>query len=165
MRRVLREWRVEITLVALLGLGLFLLLERLDIRITLWRWLDQAALVAGDAVLSFMRTFLPNTLSDWIGVVMIAGVLLLARWRLRWRLLRSPSFSSQACPRCGSHLHRIHRKPYDRAIETLIVPVRRYLCSNSACRWSGLRVEGRKLKRKQPGETMSSETSAGGSNL
>jgi hypothetical protein len=38
-------------------------------------------------------------------------------------------------------LHRIHRKPLDRLANILAVPVHRYMCTNKACRWSGLRVD------------------------
>jgi hypothetical protein len=141
LRRILREWRVEIILSAALALAAFLLLERMDIRATLWSGLNRLVDAAGAAALRVLGLVMPTTLSDLVGLLLVIGVAILAAWRLRWRLMRSPSLTGRVCPRCGSSLKRIHRKPLDRAINTIIVPIHRYTCSNSTCRWRGLRVD------------------------
>ncbi len=79
------------------------------------------------------------SLSDLVGGLLIAGALLAIVLRVRWRLLNNPQLASITCPRCGGQIHRIHRKTLDRLI-CLYVPVRRYRCHDSACRWHGLRV-------------------------
>jgi hypothetical protein len=146
MRRKLRDWQIELILLALLAVAAFLLLEQWDIRGTLWRWLDTALVVSTQVFNTTLRRVIPNTVSDLIGLMLIVTVLILARWRARWRLMHSPSLASRICPRCDSQLRRIHRKPLDRAINRLLAPVHRYMCSNRECRWTGLRVDSPKPK-------------------
>lgn len=40
------------------------------------------------------------------------------------------------CPKCGSKLGRIHRRPVDR-FYSLINPIIRYRCRNIKCHWEG----------------------------
>lgn len=161
MKRFLREWRIEILMVLAALAGIFLLVEQISIRSIVWHWLMllvDAVSHAVSVVAAGLRAILPSTPSDILGWLLIIGVLLVARWRIRWRLLRQPRLSAvQGCPRCGSPLHRIHRRRVDHLINRLVVPVRRYLCSNEGCRWSGLRVEPRKLKRKSAASAQSAD--------
>jgi hypothetical protein len=79
-----------------------------------------------------------NRLDPILGLLFL-GVIAMAALALRRHLLRSTHFTDLHCPRCGSSLKRIHRHPRDRLLN-LWVPVRRYICSNRTCRWSGLRI-------------------------
>lgn len=133
MKRILREWRVEILLVVGLVLAAFLLLEGMDIRSTVWQGLNRVLDAAGDAIMSFLGRVTATAMSDLLGLMLVIGVIILAGWRLRWRLRRSPSLISRVCPRCGKPLLRVHRKPFDRLINKIIVPVHRYGCSREQC--------------------------------
>lgn len=141
MKAFLRKWRVEIALFAVLTAGLFLLLERMSIRTAVREGLRTVGSAGGRLLVRVADLVMPHTASDAVGLVMVVSVLLLARWRLRWRLQRAPSLTAKQCPRCGEALHRVHRKPLDRAISWLITPVHRYMCSGPECRWKGLRVD------------------------
>jgi len=154
MKKFLREWRVEIGIVLALAFAIFLLVEQLSIRQTLRAWLGRGADTASALLVSLIQGLLSISLSDLTGLVIILIVLWLARSRLRWRLMRAPSLAaSNGCPQCGSRLHRVHRKSLDYAVNSLVAPVHRYLCSNQDCRWSGLRIETRKLRHKQSVQT------------
>jgi hypothetical protein len=48
------------------------------------------------------------------------------------------------CPRCGDDLIRVHRRGVDRLVD-VVVPVRRYGCPRSNCRYSALSVSPRRL--------------------
>lgn len=140
MRKKLNEWRLEIVLVLLTALAVFLLTEQMDIRRTIWRWLRQAMAGLGEAARRLADLLIPTTLSDFVGTALIIGVGVLAVWRVRWRLQRSPRFAGPVCSRCGAPAKRIHRKTLDRLVN-VFVPVHRYICSNPDCRWRGLRVD------------------------
>lgn len=155
MRHIWRNWSVEIILVAGLALGSFLLLERTNIRAMLLSWAGDLVSAARAVLLGAADLFIPHSLSDLFGLLLITSVAVLAVRRVRWRLMNSPSVSAKRCPKCGSSLHRVHRTTLDRVISRLIVPVHRYLCSNAECRWQGLRVDSSK-RLSQPIETVSS---------
>lgn len=155
MKHFWRNWRVEIILVVALALGLFLLLERITIRAALIGWAGDLLSATGVVLRSAAGLFLPRSLSDFFGFLLITGVVVLAVRRVRWRLMNSPSLTAKRCPKCGSSLHRVHRTPIDRAISRLFVPVHRYLCSKPECRWRGLRVDSSK-RLPQPTEVAAS---------
>jgi hypothetical protein len=134
---------LEIVGVGVIVLGVFLILERVNVRDTVARW---AALGSRSALhlLGHLDESTGNLasrigLSDVVGVVLVLAALVLIVYRLRWRLARRPSLTTLRCPRCGGSLHRVHRLSRDRLV-SLVVPVRRYRCSRRECRWSGVRV-------------------------
>jgi hypothetical protein len=139
----LSEWRAEIFVVFLVALAIFLLVERMQIRQTLLGWLRQgldALKSLGGGATQWVVDFVENTtLSDLTGYALLLIAIVFVAWRTRWRLMRMPRLTAAACPRCGSELHRIHRRPRDRLLD-LFVPVRRYRCKNRDCSWRGLRV-------------------------
>ena len=141
MKEFLQKWRVEIMLCAALAAGLFLLLERMSIRTTVLDGLRVAGTAGEQLLVRAADLVVPHTASDAIGLVLVLGALLVARWRMRWRLQRAPSLTAKYCPSCGEALHRVHRRPLDRAISLAIAPVHRYVCSSPDCRWKGLRVD------------------------
>ncbi len=141
--RIWQDWWVEIVVAVLVLLAVFLLVEQMDIRETLFAWIVGVFDGLGDAgqgLVEGVKRFVRNTtLSDLIAYTLILVVLGLAVWRIRWRLLNSPRFTEQACPACGGDIHRIHRRTRDRLVN-LFVPVRRYQCKDPDCPWHGLRV-------------------------
>jgi hypothetical protein len=139
----LRAYSVEILATVLVALGLFLLLERMNIRSTLFYWGATGTQTAshvlghmGDVVAHAIANL---TLSNVLGLALILMALLAISLRVRWRLVRSASLTTLRCPRCGGGIHRVHRRWGDRVVSGL-VPVRRYRCSNRECRWCGFRV-------------------------
>lgn len=156
MRKRLSEWRLEIMLALLTALAVFLLTEQMDIRRTVWRWLRQIMAGLGEVARRLADLLIPTTLSDFVGMALITGVVILSVRRLRWRLQRSPRFAGPVCPRCGSALKRIHRKTGDRLVNA-VVPVHRYICSNADCRWRGLRVDPPKHHRSVTSATADAE--------
>ena len=127
----------------LAALAVFLLVERMQIRVTILGWLRQGyqalgALVGGSllGLVGFVRN---TTLSDLTAYLLLLIVVVIVVWRTRWRLMRAPRFTVRACPRCGSDLHRIRRRLQGRLLN-LYVPVRRYRCQDRDCPWTGLRV-------------------------
>ncbi|HIC88411.1 MAG TPA: hypothetical protein EYP04_03285 [Anaerolineae bacterium] len=62
--------------------------------------------------------------------------------------MHSPRWTGETCPRCGGRISRVHRHFTDRLLD-LVIPVRRYRCRSSACRWEGLRVVKRHGKRRR----------------
>lgn len=152
IQRLWREFTVEIVALILAGLGIFLLVERMQIRVTFLCFLRsmQAVLArAGSAILrSFTYEVTHVTLSDAIGVIIIALAICLIIWRSRWRIVHSEYLSQRVCPECGSRLHRVHRRTHDRLV-TWFLPLHRYRCANHTCHWTGLRLsEGRRGWRK-----------------
>jgi hypothetical protein len=144
VQRIWQDWWVELLVVFLVLLAIFLLLERTNIRQTLFAWLK--ALLAGlERLISNFVQYVVGlvrgtTLSDLVAYLLLLIVAVLVVWRIRWRLMSSSRFTEIKCPSCGNDLHRIHRHTWDRVVN-LFVPVRRYQCKNRDCRWRGLRVQ------------------------
>jgi hypothetical protein len=158
IRRLWREFTGEIVAVGLAGLGVFLLVEQMHIRATalsLCRSLLAALSSAEEAIAQGLLYRLARiTLSDAMGLIAIGLAISIVIWRVHWRIVRSEKLASPVCPRCGSRLHRVHRRTRDKLI-TWIAPLRRYRCASRACRWTGLRLrlEGSRMMaggRSQP---------------
>ena len=142
-RQFLQDYRFELIWAAVVALGLFLILERFNIRQALRAWIKTLMETSrggigrlADVVLELLNT---TTLSDVIGFVLIVGALAAIVLRFRWRLLHSARLTSLQCPKCGRDLHRVHRRGLDHLISAFVT-VRRYRCSNRECDWHGLRV-------------------------
>jgi hypothetical protein len=143
LRQFLSAYRFEVLWLFVVFLGVFLVLEQMDVRATLLRWLKAAEQPAmrgitriGRAVLLFIER---TTVADAIGYVLILGAFAAILLRFRWRLMRAPSLTTTRCPKCNVAIQRTHRRALDHAL-SWFVPVRRYRCSNHECGWRGLRV-------------------------
>lgn len=143
-RRIWQDWWVEIVVGFLILLAIFLLAERMNIRETLYGWLLAAVNGLESLIAAFARglvRFVQGTsLSDLVAYVLILVVVALLGWRTRYRVLTNPRLAQIQCPRCGSDLHRIHRRWHHRLLN-LVIPIRRYRCKDPACGWHGLRVK------------------------
>ena len=142
-RRFLRTYRFELIWLAVVVLGIFLIFERLNIRSAFFAWFRQAAralLRSAGRLSQVIDVFLARTtLSDLIGVVLVLGAAVAILLRVRWRIIHNPALAILRCPQCGGGIRRVHRHKVDHLISPF-VPVRRYHCTNDACRWYGLRV-------------------------
>ena len=146
-----REYLTEIVLAGIFLIGIFLLVERIDIRMTLWHGLSSfiVGLASGLelALGQSIQRITSMTLSDLVGLTLIVAALVAVLWRVRWRLTHDKRFTSDTCPVCGSELHRTHRTRLDHIIN-IFVPARRHQCKNHECGWSGLRF-GRSQKKRR----------------
>ena len=155
-RQIWRRYRFELLWLLVVGLGLFLLLERFSLRETFTTWLIDAivGLLKHFQQLDSRLTVLMTQVSpsDVVGAVLIAAAVAAILLRLRSRAISDPNLTIMRCPKCGGGIHRIHRTAVDRLV-SLYVPVRRYRCESEACRWRGLRVGKHQLsarRREQP---------------
>jgi len=156
-RPLWREYRFEIFWLFVVLIGIFLLVERMNIRATLWAWIRAAFrmfyMSLQQVAYGIANWVASTTISDFIGMAFIllaaAGMTL----RLRWRILNSERLSTLTCPVCGSPLYRVHRRPRDRFL-SWFVPVRRYRCKNHDCGWSGLRVGTAHASRRKHEESI-----------
>jgi uncharacterized membrane protein len=142
----LKAYWVEILIVIGLLLGIFLMFERIQIRVTLLRWLN-ATLKTGMSAIgqldNVLWAFITGIgLSELIAIPLLTIVFLAIVWRARWRAQHTPALTDLHCPRCGGNIHRVHRRTLDR-LASIFVPVRRYHCTNRECGWSGVRVATR----------------------
>ncbi len=139
----LRTYPVEIIAALAVSLGLFLLLEQMNIRASVYRWISAGTQnvlhVFGHLSDSVALASDRLTVSDVLGLILILAAMVAIFLRVRWRLIRTPSLTTLLCPRCRGSIHRVHRRLGDRMISWFVL-VHRYRCSNRECRWSGLRV-------------------------
>jgi hypothetical protein len=139
----LQEYAVEVGLVAAVLIAIFLLVEPWDIRETFFRWARRSWLAFSGFFDGTVRALISGvhglTLSDATAVAILMGVVLVALWRLRWRIIQSERLWSSSCPQCDfPELHRVHRRLGGRMLGILGLPVGRYRCRH--CGWKGLRI-------------------------
>jgi len=144
VKKIIKEHKIEIAIVLLILLGIFLLIEQIELRSLFANGL-QVFQTSLKKLLSLMKTgvkfyVLSLSLSDFIGWILLVLAIVLAIWMVRNRFTHSASVQATSCPKCGSALHRIHRKYFDRLLSRTIFPhARRYRCANPECQWIGLR--------------------------
>ena len=141
MKQFIREYRIELVAALMALMGIFLLVERMQIRVTIFRTMRLAWRTASGAVGAAVRAviyrILPITVSDLIGLVLIFLSIVIVLWRVRVRLIQR--LTGSTCPVCGGDLRRSRRDRLDRLV-SLLLPVRPYHCRNRECHWKGLRV-------------------------
>ena len=145
LRELLREYAVELIAGFLALLGVFLLVERMEIRVTILRLLRLGLRALAGTVQALVGTvayrMVHVTTSDLLGLGLIALASAVVLWRVRVRLMKR--YADHACPKCGGELRRRHRHWPDRVL-SLLVPVKRYRCKNAGCQWEGLRINRRR---------------------
>jgi hypothetical protein len=144
MKKIWKEYRVEITVMVLVLFGLILLVGPFGIRDLLHGTADVSSSILKnvfqalfDRLMNFLLYF---TMWDIVGLLLIIGPIIFLLYRIRHRYLTSPDTTSRICPRCGGSIERIHRSWFDRLLgNTLLPKARRYRCIDRNCAWSGLR--------------------------
>jgi hypothetical protein len=151
-RQLLWTYRFELAWLLVVCLGVFLVFERMNIRRTLFGWINRAldALAQGGGrfLQWAVRAFETATLSDVIGVALLFGALVALAFRVRWRLMHNPKWTTIQCPMCSAEVHRVHRHQLDH-LANILVPTRRYRCTNHDCRWEGIRIMGPQQARRR----------------
>jgi hypothetical protein len=157
VKKFLKEYRVELGGLLLLSIAVLLLLNRQKIgpvRQAGQGFLSRIANWFGNLLDSINNLFARMTATEMLAWLLIVGGTLFILWRIRVRYLRSDHWQASTCPKCGSKIHRVHRTRLDRILGPIFLPQSaRYRCSNSECRWSGLR-QG----RPQPAALQSQQT-------
>lgn len=122
-------------------LDILLIILTLGSGLLLWRGLS----VAPGTVSGGPSSLLAETGAIMIGFPTFAVALLLCAWRVRWRINQYEPWWNTHCPACQSdQLKRSRRRPFDRLISKLGIPVRRYVCAD--CHWEGRRIDPWKVK-------------------
>lgn len=136
---LLEEYRFELTVTFLFSLGLFLLMEDMEIKEFVWKGVRSFARFIADSLNSLLTSIVTAIRSvqnsDIVGIILIftAGVLVINRIRIR---TISRMVLPDDCPKCHAAFHRIHRTFWHRIIELFLVArVKHYRCkkcSNTA---------------------------------
>ena len=140
----IREYNYEITIVVLITLGIFLLVEDLEIkqymyRGQLWFLVSIGDIIKGirDNLILLLEKDLFE-LSDLVGISLILFALYLAakRWRDR-EIERYPDMKE--CPNCGGKLQRVQRTAKQKIISFFYVAqVKQYTCRE--CEFKGIKM-------------------------
>ncbi len=158
MRRILREYWVELLALLVAATGVFLVVKEFSIREVLrlayhnvishlGSWAQSASTTAHNFIANFST-------SDLLGGVLVLAGLAFIVWRGQYHFYRSEYWKAVDCPKCGGTLHRIHRTSWDRFLShTLLLGARRYQCKNPECGWSGLRQKRDEDRRRRHHET------------
>ena len=144
-KKFLKEYNFEIIVVFLIGLGIFLLVEDLEIKGYLYKFIKGFFFGIGDIVQFFSNaiTFLVRQFetSDLVGISLILIALLLIANRWRERMIERYLILNN-CPNCDGNLLRIKRT-LKHKITSLVyfVDVKNYSCKN--CDYNGIKLKKR----------------------
>ena len=138
------EYNYEITIVVLIALGIFLLVEDLEIKHYMYlglRWFlfSIGNVIKGirDNIILLLEKDLFE-LSDLVGISLILFALHLAAKRWRDREIERYSELS-ICPNCGGKLQRVQRTPKQKIISLFYVAqVKNYSCRE--CAFKGIKM-------------------------
>ena len=131
-----RRFWFELLAAALLTLGVFLLVEQLQIKAILWRtlagWANSISSTAYELWRRSLGVLVSAERSDLVGVALVLVGLGMITTRLRRRAIeRHPELIREhECPTCRRDLYRVRRRPVDRLMEFLFwIRMSRYRCS------------------------------------
>jgi len=141
-----KQNQIEIVGGLLLLLGVFLLVENLEIRATLYGklvWLVSAFGQLFSAVIGSVRGI---EFSDFVGIALVIGGVVLLGHRFRSRMISRQATldSTVECPKCGDAMKRAPRQLGHQVLAFLLyVRIKRYTCSKCPGRgtlWESKRV-------------------------
>ena len=140
----IREYNYEITIVVLIALGIFLLVEDLEIKHYMYLGLRWFLFSIGDIIKGIRDNVILLLekdlfeLSDLVGISLILFALYLAAKRWRDREIERYSELS-TCLKCGGNLQRVQRTPKQKIISFLyVVQVKHYSCRS--CTYAGIKM-------------------------
>ena len=138
----LQEYNFEITVVVLLALGIFLLVEDMEIKHYLYIFIKAIFFAIGkvikwlrDGTIFVVKQF---EVSDLVGIslILLAVILIANRWRERM-IERFTQLNN--CPECGGHIHRIRRNLKQTVLSVVyFVDVKHYHCKS--CSYKGIKL-------------------------
>jgi len=138
------EYNYEITIVVLIALGIFLLVEDLEIKHYMYLGLRWFLFSIGDIIKGIRDNIILLLekdlfeLSDLVGISLILFALHLAAKRWRDREIERYSELS-ICPNCGGKLQRVQRTPKQKIISLFYVAqVKNYSCRE--CAFKGIKM-------------------------
>jgi len=139
------EYRFEIIVVFLLTTGIFLLVEKMEIKVTVYRWVRTFIIVSANAISdtaqSIFQLFHEVETSDIIGIILIIIALFMIYLRVRKRTIFRYA-TLYECPNCSGDLRRIHRKLRHRILGLLLwTEVKHFSCKT--CDFHGIRMSER----------------------
>ena len=127
----LKKFRVEILSLFLFGSGIFLLLERLEIKQILYKQAVWLLSVFQDVVSYCAGSIGGIQRSDLVGLALVAISVWIMGARFRYRMIqRHPSVNVDfPCPKCNADLKRTHRTSIHRLLQTVFrVRITRCVC-------------------------------------
>jgi predicted RNA-binding Zn-ribbon protein involved in translation (DUF1610 family) len=149
LNKIIKEYRIELLALCIAILGIFLIIaEKSQIRKIIFGVLS----LLNALVKNLFQVVIPGitnyfsvfSLTDIVGWILILCTTAFVIWRIRYRYSTAERFRATVCPRCGSSLQRIHRRPIDHFLSWILLPqARRYRCEDKECGWTGLRRRGR----------------------
>jgi len=139
-----RFW-FELLALGLLALGVFLLVEQLEIKVMMFRALMVCVGAVGHAVSDLWNLIVSVRKSNLVGITLILVATFMIIHRLRWRAIHRHQKLPLAkeCPQCRGDLHRAERLLIDRLLELMLrVRIRHYSCGKCSFRASVWNVRG-----------------------
>ena len=129
--RIRRYW-FELTAFGLFALGIFLLVEQLEIKAFIWRTLVNLAGVVRGAASGLLNFFEGIKKSNLVGIVLIVVAAGMIAISLRRRAIaRHPRLPLEdECPECHRDLDRLKRRWVERLLGFVLrIRIKRYHCS------------------------------------
>ena len=137
----LEAYWFEFTALSLFALGVFLLVERLEIKVIVWRalvrWTKTTVDAATGLAYSIWDILYDVQKSDLVGVVLILVAALMVLHKVRFRAIeRHPRLDRpEECPKCGGDLERIRNSRRDRFLQALLrIRIKLYSCRDCTFR-------------------------------
>ena len=139
----MREYNYEITVLLLFLSGLFLLLEKMNIKKELFNILKKVILFIKDIIIYILsivvKIIRSIEISDLIGMILIAMAFIMVIKRIRSRFIQKFSQLSE-CPKCGEDLNRAHRTTKQKLLGWLLyVKAMHFSCKK--CDYHGLQIK------------------------
>lgn len=143
IRSTLKHHWFEISVLVMMAMGIFLLVEQLEIKELIWRGLVSCARSIADGAQwlwgKAVDVVAPVEASDIVGALLLltAFVMTVHRGRLR-AIKRHPDLDQlEGCPDCGGAIERVRRTSGDRFTELVLwINIRRYACTKCSYRHS-----------------------------
>ena len=141
-RSFLRGYNFEITVVLLIALGIFLIVEELEIKSYLYRFVKGFFFAIGD-IIKLIRSGSVYIISqfetsDLVGIFLILLAIFLLARRWRDRIIERHDTLTE-CPNCGGHLVRTRRELNHRIMSIIyFVTVKHYHCK--VCKYKGIKM-------------------------
>jgi hypothetical protein len=141
-RSYFREYNFEITVVILITLGIFLIVEDLEIKYYIYQFVKAFFFGIGHIIKLIQNGTIyvvsQFETSDLVGISLILLAIFLIAKRWRDRIIERHSILTE-CPNCSGHLVRTHRELNHKIMSFIyFVTVKRYHCK--ACSYKGIKL-------------------------